>query len=131
MERKSRLIANSENGRGRNESLRVRYRSTVNRCAPSLSTRSSGRSDKTGSIVERISPWAANMGETRLRKVDADGRIPQHALALLGRAAGGACGFADRLDSAWTGPGAGCDLANDGLALPDLAPCSALMLELK
>jgi glycosidase len=68
-------------------------------------------------------------GSATLRQVRV--RIPQHALALLGRAAGGACGFADRLDSAWTGPGAGCDLANDGLALPDLAPCSALMLELK
>jgi hypothetical protein len=58
-------------------------------------------------------------------------RIPQDAIDMLGRASGGQWAFADRLDSDWTGTATGADLAGDGLALPDLAPCTALMLEIK
>jgi hypothetical protein len=37
--------------------------------------------------------------------------------------------FADRLDSDWSGSAARKALENDGLALPDLAPRAAMMLE--
>ncbi|MEI7908303.1 MAG: alpha-amylase family glycosyl hydrolase [Verrucomicrobiota bacterium] len=57
-------------------------------------------------------------------------RIPQDAIELLGRTAdGGTWVFSDRLDSEWSGTVPAVGLAGEGLALPDLAPCSAVMLE--
>ena len=49
---------------------------------------------------------------------------------MLGRAAGAPWEFADRLDSDWTGTLDGAGLTNAGLGLPDLPPCTAMMLEI-
>jgi len=57
-------------------------------------------------------------------------RIPRDAIELLGRSVAGPWVFADRLDSGWTAMVAGDELDHGGLALPDLAPCTALMLEI-
>ena len=57
-------------------------------------------------------------------------RIPNDALAMSGRATGGPLRFADRLDTGWTGTADGGNLASAGLALPDMPPCTALMLEI-
>ncbi len=52
-------------------------------------------------------------------------KIPQHAWEFMARAGRNAWKFTDRLVGAWSGLS---DL--DGLALPDLAPCSAMLLEI-
>lgn len=56
--------------------------------------------------------------------------IPQEAQAFLGHRVGEKCSFTDRLDSDWTGTASSTVLENEGLALPDLAPCSAMLLEI-
>ncbi|MEI6654558.1 MAG: alpha-amylase family glycosyl hydrolase [Verrucomicrobiota bacterium] len=56
-------------------------------------------------------------------------RIPRDALALPGRTPGGPWQVADRLATSWTGTVDGSSLASTGLAVPDMPPCSALMLE--
>ena len=67
-------------------------------------------------------------GTETLRQVRV--RIPQDAFQMLGRAAGAPWEFADRLDSDWTGTLDGAGLTNAGLGLPDLPPCTAMMLEI-
>ncbi|MGL4399923.1 MAG: alpha-amylase family glycosyl hydrolase [Luteolibacter sp.] len=51
--------------------------------------------------------------------------IPDHAWKFLGRSGKTAHSFTDRLDSGWSGKS-----TVDGVALLDLAPCSALLLEI-
>jgi glycosidase len=57
-------------------------------------------------------------------------RIPPDAQCFLGRTGDATWTFSDRLDSDWSGSAAREVLENDGLALPDLAPCTAMMLEI-
>ena len=57
-------------------------------------------------------------------------RIPRDAVMFLGRTGDETWTFTDRLDSAWT-----CSLDKglldqEGIALPELAPCSAMLLEI-
>ena len=66
----------------------------------------------------------ATLGRLRLR-------IPRDAMALLGRAADGPWGFVECLDSGWTATVAAAELEHDGLALPEMAACTALMLEIR
>ncbi len=56
--------------------------------------------------------------------------IPQGARTFLGRADRETWTFADRHDSAWTGTASRESVETEGLALPDLAPCSAMLLEI-
>lgn len=58
-------------------------------------------------------------------------RIPQDACEFLGRTGDAAWTFTDRLDSNWTGTSGRKALEQTGLALPDLAPCTAMMLEIR
>ncbi len=51
--------------------------------------------------------------------------IPDHAWKFLGRSGKTAHTFTDRLDTTWSG-----NSTRDGISLPDLAPCSALLLEI-
>ncbi|MEI6177654.1 MAG: alpha-amylase family glycosyl hydrolase [Verrucomicrobiota bacterium] len=57
-------------------------------------------------------------------------RIPKDARMFLGRTGDARWLFRDRLDSDWSGSVAQADLEETGLALPDLAPCSAMLLEI-
>jgi hypothetical protein len=57
-------------------------------------------------------------------------RIPPDAQLFLGRTGDATWIFTDRLDSDWSGSAAREVLENEGLALPDLAPCTAMMLEI-
>ena len=57
-------------------------------------------------------------------------RIPQDAQKFLGRSGDEPVAFTDRLDSDWTGSATGTALGDEGIALPDLAPCSAMLLEI-
>ena len=57
-------------------------------------------------------------------------RIPRNARAMLGREDAATWRFADRLETGWTGTADGSLLENDGLPLPDLPACSALLLEI-
>lgn len=54
--------------------------------------------------------------------------VPDDALRWL--KAGTVLNFRDRLDSTWQGTAEKSDLAKDGLLVPSMAPCSALMLEI-
>jgi hypothetical protein len=56
--------------------------------------------------------------------------IPQDARNFIGRGELETWNFNDRLDSEWSGSCTGTDLENEGLALPDLPPCSAILLEI-
>ena len=55
-------------------------------------------------------------------------RIPQDARALLGQ--GESWRFTDRLDTDWSAAVSPESLETDGLSLPELPPCSALILEI-
>ena len=57
-------------------------------------------------------------------------RIPYDARMFVGRSSDEVWAFADRLDSDWRGTAGGDGLERDGLALPDMPPCSALLLEI-
>jgi glycosidase len=57
-------------------------------------------------------------------------RIPQGAMTFPGRGDDEVWKFSDRLDSKWSGTATRESMENEGLALPDLAPCSALVLEI-
>jgi len=57
-------------------------------------------------------------------------RIPRDARAMLGREDSATWRFADRLETGWTGAADGNLLEGDGVPLPDLPPCSALLLEI-
>jgi hypothetical protein len=57
-------------------------------------------------------------------------QIPPGAQAILGRENDATWTFTDRLDSSWSGRATRDGLEQTGLALPDLAPCSALLLEI-
>ena len=62
-------------------------------------------------------------GTETLRGVSVN--IPQDAWKFLGRPDHASVKFTDRLNSEWSGLS-----SQDGLTLPDLAPCSALLLEI-
>lgn len=65
------------------------------------------------------------------RAMDGAGvRIPERAQEFLGRVGEREWRFSDRLESGWSGSCATDALAWDGLALPELPPCSALFLEI-
>jgi hypothetical protein len=57
-------------------------------------------------------------------------KISPDACKFMGRAAQISWEFTDRLDSCWSGSIASKLLGNEGLTLPDLAPCSAMLLEI-
>jgi glycosidase len=57
-------------------------------------------------------------------------QIPSGAQAFLGRENDATWTFTDRLDSSWSGRATRDGLEQSGVALPDLAPCSALLLEI-
>lgn len=67
-------------------------------------------------------------GSETLRKASV--RIPNDARMFLGRTHVEQWKFSDRLDSDWQGSTAQGSLELDGVALPDLPPCSALLLEI-
>ena len=56
-------------------------------------------------------------------------RIPEDAQGWLGRKEKGQWGFRNRLGIEWAGAAARESLAGEGLILPELPPCSAVMLE--
>jgi glycosidase len=56
--------------------------------------------------------------------------IPEDAQMFLGHLGDETWSFADRLDSAWSGTVARESLEGDGVPLPALAPCSAMLLEI-
>jgi glycosidase len=57
-------------------------------------------------------------------------RIPNDARMFLGRSGDAVSSFADRLDSEWRGTATGEVLEHEGIALPEIPPCSALLLEI-
>ncbi len=57
-------------------------------------------------------------------------RIPHDAQMFLGLSGSEVWTFTDRLDSPWSGSASRSSLENGGLPLPELAPCSAIMLEI-
>lgn len=57
-------------------------------------------------------------------------RIPTDAQMFLGHVGDETWSFADRLDSDWSAKVSRECLEWDGVALPDLAPCSAMLLEI-
>ena len=57
-------------------------------------------------------------------------RIPMDAQRFLGLSADPLWKLADRLDSDWRGEFSRGTLESDGVPLPDLAPCSAMLLEI-
>jgi len=57
-------------------------------------------------------------------------RIPPDAQMFLGRTGDESWTFSDRLDGAWSCHAARASLETAGLALPLLAPCSAMLLEI-
>jgi glycosidase len=57
-------------------------------------------------------------------------RIPHDAQMFLGLTGYENWTFRDRLESEWTGSVARGDLEHDGLALPDIPQCAALLLEI-
>lgn len=57
-------------------------------------------------------------------------RIPGDAQMFAGFSADDPWWFRDRLDSDWVGMRSRSDLADDGVALPDMAPCSVMMIEI-
>ena len=72
---------------------------------------------------------AANFhGHETLRDVRI--RIPEDAQMFLGRTSDETWTFSDRLDSDWAGHVSRTMLANEGLALPELPPCSAMLMEI-
>ena len=60
----------------------------------------------------------------------ASARIPEDARNFVGRSGDANWKFTDRLDSDWSGSIAPGQLEIDGLPLPDMPPCSALILEI-
>lgn len=67
-------------------------------------------------------------GSETLRNVRV--RIPENAAEFMARDHFDTWKFTDRLDSNWSSTVPQNSLPMDGLALPDLAPCSAMMLEI-
>ena len=57
-------------------------------------------------------------------------RIPQDARDFIGRAHKARWKFSDRLETAWCASIMSSALESTGLMLPDLAPCSSLLLEI-
>ncbi|MCF7734204.1 MAG: hypothetical protein K9N23_21150 [Akkermansiaceae bacterium] len=59
-------------------------------------------------------------------------RIPENAVRDLGQAVGGVWSFTDRLSNPpWHGEVEAAQVGDHGLALPDLPPCEAMLLEIK
>ncbi len=67
-------------------------------------------------------------GSETLRDVKV--RIPENAWEFTGRAEDATWSFTDRLDSPWSASASRDSLALQGIALPDLPPCSAMLLEI-
>ncbi|MCB1133979.1 MAG: hypothetical protein KDN05_22865, partial [Verrucomicrobiae bacterium] len=57
-------------------------------------------------------------------------RIPDDARMFLERSNLETWVFRDKLATDWKGVAGGADLGTKGLALPDMPPCSALLLEI-
>jgi glycosidase len=57
-------------------------------------------------------------------------RIPQDARMFLGRSTDQTWTFTDRLDTDWSQSVSSEQLEHDGISLPDLMPCSAMLLEI-
>ena len=57
-------------------------------------------------------------------------RIPEDARMFLVRAENDTWTFSDRLNSDWAGTSTRDSLENGGVPLPDLAPCSAMLIEI-
>ena len=57
-------------------------------------------------------------------------RIPHDARMFIGRTADARWSFTDRLDSTWSASVPQEALEHEGLPLPELAPCSAMLLEI-
>ncbi len=67
-------------------------------------------------------------GSETLRSVKVS--IPENAWAFMGREKDSRWNFKDHLDSDWSAT-APCDiLAKEGITLPDLAPCSAMVIQI-
>jgi hypothetical protein len=56
--------------------------------------------------------------------------LPEDAWAFMGRHHHDTWEFSDRLDSNWSAAFPRLQLADEGIALPDLAPCSAMVIEI-
>jgi len=56
--------------------------------------------------------------------------IPKEAIKVMGIQENQAVEFKDRLDSPWIADALGAALSACGLELPDLTPCTALILEI-
>lgn len=67
-------------------------------------------------------------GEETLRGVKI--RIPKDALMFAGHVLDEKLSFTDRLDTNWSGEIYHDPVVTEGIALPDLPPCSALLLEI-
>jgi glycosidase len=83
------------------------------------------RRDKTGRAFLVIANFH---GSETLRGVKV--RIPHDAHMFLGRTGDETWTFTDRLDSVWSASAARDSLPGEGLALPGLEPCSAMLLEI-
>ncbi len=57
-------------------------------------------------------------------------RIPEHSWGFTGRDRDDVWTFAERLEDGWTAEAERESLAEDGLALPDLPPCTVRMIEI-
>lgn len=57
-------------------------------------------------------------------------RVPMDAQMFLGLSSVDAWQLADRLDSSWSATTARNQLENEGIILPDLPPCSAMLIEI-
>ncbi len=57
-------------------------------------------------------------------------RLPDHALEWLGKSAAATLAFKDRLASDWSAEFAPSALRRDGIALPELEPLSAMVIEI-
>ena len=62
--------------------------------------------------------------------VDVKVLIPQDAMQLIGLGMSQTIKVKDRLDSLWTAQAVGASLLTRGLELPDMLPCTALILEI-
>ncbi len=73
-------------------------------------------------IVSNFSPAETLRGVTI--------RLPENAWEFTGRSNDAAWKFTDRLDSTWTATVPRGDLALAGVPMPDLPPCSAMVIEI-
>jgi hypothetical protein len=67
-------------------------------------------------------------GSERMRRLNI--RIPQDVSRQIGKHSGASWILRDRLDSNWTTSISTDQIEREGISLPDLAPCSAMLLEI-